>query len=97
MPITFDLLCKIHPFVNFGSNDDIVYWTAIICGHLVLLRAGEIMLRTKERFNPSRNPALGDVTSHQSLGGQHYWMVHVKPSKTDSHTPFSLPSLHNGI
>ena len=25
MPVTFDLLCKIHPFMNFHSNDDIVY------------------------------------------------------------------------
>lgn len=39
MPITFDLLCKIYPFVNFRSNDDIVYWAAITCGHFLLLRA----------------------------------------------------------
>lgn len=25
MPVTFDILCKIHPFMNFHSNDDIVY------------------------------------------------------------------------
>ena len=25
MPVTFDLLCKIHPFMNFHSNDDTVY------------------------------------------------------------------------
>ena len=29
MPITFDLPCKIHVFVNFRSNDDVVYWAAI--------------------------------------------------------------------
>ena len=83
MPITFDLLCKIHVFVNFYSNDDIVYWAAITCGHFLLLRAGEFTLCNKERFELSRNLALGDVTSHQSPDGQHYWMVHIKQSKTD--------------
>ena len=72
MPITFDLRCKIHLFENFRSNDDVVYWAAIICGHFLLLRAGEFTLRNKERLDPSRNLALGDVTSHQSLDGQHY-------------------------
>ena len=108
MPITFDLPCKIHVFVNFRSNDDIVYWAAITWGHFFLLSAGEFTLCNKERFDLSRNLALGDVTSHQSPDGQHYWMVHIKQSKSDqrparewpfiySHTPFSLPSLRNEI
>ena len=83
IPITFDLLCKIHVFVNFCSNDAVVYWAAITCGHFLFLRAGEFTLLNKERFDPSRNLALGDVTSHQSPDGQHYWMVHIKQSKTD--------------
>ena len=82
MPITFDLLCKIHPFVNFPSNDDIVYWAAITFGHFLLLRTGEFTLCNKEHFDTSRNLALGDVTSQQSPDGQHYWMVHIKQSKT---------------
>ena len=108
MPITFDLLCKIYLFVNFRSNDDIVYWAAITCGHFLLLRAGEFTLRSKERFDPSRNLALGDVTSQQSPDGQHYWMVHIKQVENCqrrqgsdplyvSHKPFSLPSLRNEI
>ena len=36
MPITFDLPCKIHVFVNFRSNDDVVYWAAITWGHFLL-------------------------------------------------------------
>lgn len=75
--------CKIHPFINLRSNDDIVYWEAIICGHFLLLRTGEFMLCNKEHFDPLHNLTLGNVTSHQSLGGQHYWKVHVKQSKTD--------------
>ncbi|KAL9976875.1 hypothetical protein ACROYT_G014213 [Oculina patagonica] len=82
MLITFDLLCKIHPFMNFCSNDDIVYWAAITCGHFLLLRAREFTLRNKERFDPSRNLALGDITSQQSPDGQHYWMVYIKQAKT---------------
>ena len=81
MPITFDLLCKIHVFVNFCSNDDIVYWAAITCGHFLLLRAGEFTLCNKERFNLSRDLALSDVTSYQSPDGQHYWMVHITDSR----------------
>lgn len=83
MPITFDLLCNSHVFVNFCSNDDIVYWAAITCGHFLLLRAGEFTLRNKERFDPSRHLALGDITSHQFPDGQRYWIVHIKQSKTD--------------
>ena len=55
MPITFDLLCKIHVFMNFRSNDDIVYWAATTCGHFLFLRAGEFTLLNKERFDSSRN------------------------------------------
>ena len=48
-----------------------------------LISAGKFTLCNKERFDLSRNLALGDVTSHQSPEGQHYWMVHIKQSKTD--------------
>ena len=81
--------------------------STITRGHFLLLRAGEFMLCNKEHFDPSCNLALGDFTSHQSPGSQHYWMVHIKQLNTDqrhqgvtlyvSHTPFSLPSLHNEI
>ena len=81
--LTFDLLCKMHPLVNFHSNDHIVYWAAITGGHFLLLHAGEFTLCPNEHFNPSCNLALGDITSHLSLDGQHYSMVHVKRSKTD--------------
>ena len=83
IPITFDPLCKTHPFVNFRSSDDIVFCTAITCGHFLLLRAGEFTLHNQERFDPSRHLTLGDVTSHQCPDGQHYWMVRIKQSKTD--------------
>ena len=83
MPITFDLLCSIHPFVNFHSRDDIVFWTAITCGHFLLLRAGELTVHNNEHFDPSRHLTLNDVTSHQSPNGQHYWTVRIKQSKTD--------------
>ena len=83
MPITFDLLYKIHLFMNFRSNDDIVYWAAITSGHFSLLRGGEFSLLNKERFDSSCNLELDDVTSHQSPDGQRYWMVHTKQLKTD--------------
>ena len=83
MPITFDLLCKIHPFVNFLSSNDIVFWSAITCGHFLLLRASEFTVNGNEPFDPSRHLTLSDVNSHQSPTGEHYWTVRLKQSKTD--------------
>ena len=83
MPITFDLLCKIHPFVNFLSSNDIVFWSAITCGHFLLLRASEFTVNGTEPFDPSRHLTLSDVNSHQSPTGEHYWTVRLKQSKTD--------------
>ena len=83
MPITFDLLCSIHPFVNFPSGNDIVFWSAITCGHFLLLQAGEFTLHNNEHFNPSQHLTLNDVTSHTSPDSKHYWTVGIKQSKTD--------------
>lgn len=63
LPITFDLLCKIHPFVNFRSGDDIVYWTATTCGHFLLLRTGQFTLHSNERFHFSYRLTPHSVTS----------------------------------
>ena len=49
----------------------------------LLLHTGEFTLPNKERFDPSRNLAPGDVTSHQSPDSWHYWLVQIKQSKTD--------------
>ena len=83
MPITFDLLCKIHPFVNFLSSNDIVFWSAITCGHFLLLQASEFTVNGTEPFDPSQHLTLSDVNSHQSPTREHYWTVRLKQSKTD--------------
>ena len=83
IPVTFDLLCSIHPFVNFHSRDDVVFWSAITCGPFLLLRAGEFTVHNNEHFDLSRHLTLNDVTPHQSPNGQHYWTVRIKQSKTD--------------
>ena len=107
MPITFDLLCKIHPFVNFLSSNDIVFWSAITCGHFLLLRASEFTVNGNEPFDPSRHLTLSDVNSHQSPTGEHYWTVRLKQSKIDqqrrgnvvyvAYKPCRLPSLRNEV
>ena len=48
MPVTFDLLCKIHPFMNFHSNDDIVYnylwpFLVIACWGVHVMQQGALM------------------------------------------------------
>ena len=108
MSITFDLLCKIHPFVNFLSSNDIVFWSAITCGHFLLLRASEFTVNGNEPFDPSRHLTLSDVNSHQSPTGEHYWTVRLKQSKIDqwcemgnvvyvTYKPCCLPSLRNEV
>ena len=108
MSITFDLLCKIHPFVNFLSSNDIVFWSAITCGHFLLLRASEFTVNSTEPFDPSWHLTLSNVNSHQSPTGEHYWTVRLKQSKIDqwcergnvvyvTYKPCCLPSLCNEV
>ena len=102
MPVTFDLLCKIHPFMNFHSNYDIVYnylWPFLVMG--------SSCYATRSTLTP--HAISHSVTSLliSPPGSQHYWMVPIKQLNTDqrhrgvtlyvSHTPFSLPSLRNEI
>ena len=48
MPVTFDLLCKIHSFMNFHSSDDIVYnylwpFLVIACWGVHVMQQGALM------------------------------------------------------
>ena len=57
MPVTFDLLCKIHPFMNFHSNYDIVYnylwpFLVITCWGVHVMQQGALwpLMQSRTRW-----------------------------------------------
>ena len=83
LPITFDILCRIRPFVDMSREEDCVYWSAVTTAHFLLLRAGEFTIPKSELFDPSRHLTLGDIDLRVAPDSREYLTINLKHSKTD--------------
>lgn len=79
LPITFDLLCQMHPLIDLTDFDDVVYWSAMTTAHFLLLRAGEFVTTDSSQTVPS----ICDLQLETSPEGQEYMALHISKSKTD--------------
>ena len=83
LPITFDLLCRLHYLIDPHSADDAVYWAAMTTAHFLLLRAGEFTVPSKTSSDAETLLRLQDVTLHTMQTGDEYVALHLRKSKTD--------------
>ena len=67
MPLKLDILSDIQAFIIPTCDDDTVRWAAIIAGHLLMLRAGEFTIVSRDVFDPSIHLSCSDASLHSSL------------------------------
>ena len=97
LPLTFDILCEIRPFINYASFNDLAYWTAMTTAHFLMLRASEFTLRKGELFDPTIHLTAADVQFHTSPQGKEYLSFRIKKSKTDQRKQgITLYTAHTG-
>jgi len=70
---------QIKPFIDFTNPDDIVYWSAIIIAHFLLLRAGEFVVTDFSRVTLCAN----DLHINTTSDGHEYMSLRIAQSKTD--------------
>ena len=83
LPITFDLLCRLHYLIDPHSDDDAVYWAAMTTAHLLLLRAGEFTVKSNTSYDVGTLLRVQDVTLHTTPTDDEYIALHLRKSKTD--------------
>ena len=83
LPITFDLLCRLHYLIDPLSEDDTVYWAAMATAHFLLLRAGEFTVTSNTSYDVGTLLRVQDVTLHTTPTGDEYIALHLRKSKTD--------------
>lgn len=83
MPLTFDILSAVKPFLNPKSDDDNAKWAALTTGHFLMLRAGELTVASSDHFDPSIHLTCSDAKLHTAADGSEYLSLHIKQSKTD--------------
>ena len=83
LPITFDLLCRLHYLIDPHSEDDIVYWAAMASAYFLLLGAGEFTVQSNTSYDAETLLCVQDATLHNTLTGAEYIALHLRKSKTD--------------
>lgn len=83
MPLPFDILADIKPFLNPSCTDDAVQWAAITTGHFLMLRASEFTVPSCDLFDASIHLTVADANLHSSSDGSEYLTLRIKQSKTD--------------
>ena len=83
LPITFDLLCRLHYLIDPHSTDDAAYWAAMTTAHFLLLRAGEFTVTSNTSYAAETSLCLQDVSLHTTQTGDEYVALHLRKSKTD--------------
>jgi len=83
LPITFELLCRLHYLIDPHSADDAVHWAAMTTAYFPLLRTGEFIVPSKTSYDAKALLRLQDVTLHTSQTGDEYVALHLRKSKTD--------------
>ena len=81
LPITFDILCKLHPLVDATLPDDITVWAAITSAHFLLLRASEFTVT--DTPVPNSILCISDAQVTSTTDGDEYLALTIKKSKTD--------------
>ena len=83
MPLTFDILSAVKPFLNPKSDDDNAKWAALTTGHFLMLRAGELTVASSDHFDPSIHLTCSDAKLRTAADGSEYLSLQIKQSKTD--------------
>lgn len=83
LPLTFDILSAVKPFLNPRSDDDNVKWAALTTGHFLMLRAGELTVASSDHFDSSIHLTFSDAKLRTSADGSEYLSLQIKQSKTD--------------
>ena len=96
MPLTFDILTELQPFLNPSSIDDTVHWAAITTGHFLMLREGEFTVPSNESFDASSHLTAADAKLHSS-SDMEYLTLHIKRSKTDQRGLTRCNPLHRTL
>lgn len=69
MPLTFDILFAVKPFLKPRSDDDNVKWAALTTGHFLMLRAREITVSSSDHFDSSIHLTFSDAKLRTSADG----------------------------
>ena len=77
LPITFDLLCRLHYLIDPHSADDAVHWVAMTTAHFLLLRAGEFTVPSTTSYDAETLLRLQDVALHTTQTGDEYVALHL--------------------
>lgn len=72
MPLTFDILSAVKPFLNPRSDDDNVKWAALTTSHFLMLRAGELTIPSSDHFDSSIHLTFSDAKLRTSADGSEY-------------------------
>lgn len=83
LPITFDILKSMRPFINVSLHDDLVCWAAMVTAHFFFLRCGEFTVSRPNAFSPASHLTVADLQLKTSSEGHQYVALRLKTSKTD--------------
>lgn len=61
LPITPDLLCKIHSQLNLRSSFDASFWAICLVSFFAMLRKGHLLVKSPRAFDPSKQLLRADV------------------------------------
>ena len=79
MPITLDILSKMHSLIGSSTRDKMI-WAAFTLSFFGCLRAAEVTI--SDKFRPSADLCREDVTFIDNIDDP-FMSIHIKTSKTD--------------
>ncbi|GLB45561.1 hypothetical protein LshimejAT787_2400190 [Lyophyllum shimeji] len=81
-PITKDHLRHLHSNLNFATPAHAAIWAAALAAFWGCRRLGELLLRSRSSFSPTRNVTRQANFSHSIVNGHHVISFHLPWTKT---------------
>lgn len=77
MPLTFDILSAVKPFLNPKSDNDNLKYAALTTSHFLMLRAGELAVASSDHFDSSIHLSFTDAKLCTSADGLEYLSLQI--------------------